>query len=44
MVIGLSSQAIAGDGIEHHTGEKTEADGYEKDIEHGNLNVGAVAP
>ena len=43
MVIGRSSQPIAGGGIEHRTGEKTEADGYEKDIEHGNLTIGTIA-
>jgi hypothetical protein len=37
MVIGLSSQTIAGDGVKHRGREKAEADGYEKDVEHGNL-------
>ena len=37
MVIGPSSQTIAGDGVEHRGREKAEADDYEKDVEHGGL-------
>jgi hypothetical protein len=39
--MGLSSQPIAGDGIQHRAGEKAEADGYEHQVEHGNLTFSA---
>jgi hypothetical protein len=37
MVMRLSSQPIASDGVQHGCGEKAKADGYEQNIEHGNL-------
>jgi hypothetical protein len=41
MVIGPSSQTIAGDGVEHRGREKAQADGYEQNVEHGNLTFSA---
>jgi hypothetical protein len=37
MVMGRSSQTIAGDGVQHGAGKKTEANDYEKNVEHGGL-------
>jgi hypothetical protein len=43
MVMGLSSQTIAGDGIQHRAGEKAQADDYEQKVEHENLSFRAIA-
>jgi hypothetical protein len=39
--MGLSSQAIAGDGVQHRACQKSETNGYEHQVEHGNLTISA---
>ena len=34
MIIGISSEALARDGVEHRAAEKAEADNYEQNVEH----------
>jgi len=34
MIIGISSEALAGDGVEHRAGQKAEANKYEQNVEH----------
>lgn len=34
MIMDLSSEPIAGDGVKHRGGQKGEADGYEENVEH----------
>jgi hypothetical protein len=36
-----SSHPVAGDGVQHRAGEKAQADGYEQNVEHGNLTFSA---
>jgi hypothetical protein len=35
MVMSSSSQAIAGDGVQHRSGKEAEANGYKQNVEHG---------
>jgi len=34
MIIGISSEAFASDGVEHRAAEKAKADDYEQNVEH----------
>jgi hypothetical protein len=35
MVMASSSQAIAGNGVQHRAGKKAEANGYKHNVKHG---------
>jgi hypothetical protein len=41
--MGLSSQSLAGGGVQHRAGEEGQADGYEQKVEHGVLSFRAIA-